>query len=49
MLSKLKKFRKIITVEDHTIEGGIGSAISEVISNSNFQKNNDAGDNRQIY
>lgn len=38
MLSKLKKFRKIITVEDHTIEGGIGSAISEVISNSNFPK-----------
>jgi len=35
---KLKKFQKIITVEDHTIEGGIGSAIAEVMSNSTYVK-----------
>ncbi len=38
ILKKLKRFKTLITVEDHTIEGGIGSAISEVISNSNYPK-----------
>ena len=36
---KLSKFKKIITVEDHTVEGGIGSAIAEVMSNTNSKNN----------
>ena len=36
---KISKFKKIITVEDHTIEGGIGSAIAEVMSNTNSPNN----------
>jgi len=38
IILKLKKFQKIITIEDHTIEGGIGSAIAEVMSNSQHVK-----------
>ena len=38
IVQKLKKFQRIITVEDHTIEGGIGSVIAEVMSNSAYAK-----------
>jgi len=38
IVQKLKKFQRIITVEDHTIEGGIGSVIAEVMSNSAHPK-----------
>ncbi len=39
IIKKLKGYKKIITIEDHTTEGGIGSAISEVISSSKYPKN----------
>ena len=36
-LSKiLKKYKKIITVEDHSIYGGLGSIISEIIAEKNI-------------
>jgi len=38
IIQKLKKFQRIVTVEDHTIEGGIGSVIAEVMSNSAYAK-----------
>ena len=38
IVQKLKKFQRIVTVEDHTIEGGIGSVIAEVMSNSAYAK-----------
>jgi transketolase len=38
IIQKLKKFQRIVTVEDHTIEGGIGSVIAEVMSNSAHPK-----------
>ena len=38
IVQKLKKFQRIITVEDHTIEGGIGGVIAEVMSNSAYAK-----------
>ena len=39
IIKNLKNYKKIITIEDHTTEGGIGSALSEVISGSNYPKN----------
>ncbi|HEX8965189.1 MAG TPA: transketolase C-terminal domain-containing protein, partial [Patescibacteria group bacterium] len=37
ILREAKKMKKIITIEDHYITGGLGSAVSEVIAASNAQ------------
>tara|TARA_A100001011_G_scaffold91683_1_gene96343 strand:+ start:20368 stop:21291 length:924 start_codon:yes stop_codon:yes gene_type:complete len=34
--NKIKNYSKIITVEDHSVEGGIGSIISEIIAENNL-------------
>lgn len=36
ILSELKDIPKIVTVENHTINGGLGSAISEIIAENNI-------------
>lgn len=35
IIEKLKKSKKVITVEEHTINGGLGSIIAEIIAESN--------------
>ena len=36
LINLLKKYKKVITVEDHSIYGGIGSIVSEIIAESNI-------------
>ena len=36
LINKLKNYNKVITVEDHSVEGGLGSIISEVIAENNL-------------
>ncbi len=36
LIGKLKNYNKVITVEDHSVEGGLGSIISEVIAENNL-------------
>ena len=35
----LKNYKNIITVEDHSIIGGLGSIIAEIIAKNNLNKN----------
>ena len=39
VLRMLKNYKNIITVEDHSIIGGIGSIISEIIAKNGLSKN----------
>ena len=32
----MRKYKKVITVEDHSILGGLGSTISEIIAENNL-------------
>lgn len=36
IISLLKKFRKVFSAEDHSIVGGLGSAIAEIVAENNF-------------
>ena len=38
ILKIISKTKKIFSVEDHSINGGLGSAILEIISNQNIKK-----------
>ena len=37
LIKKLKKIKKVITVEEHNIIGGLGSAICEFLQENNIQ------------
>ena len=34
----IQKYRKILTVEDHSIFGGLGSIVSEIVTKYNLKK-----------
>ena len=36
LIKIIKKYKKIITVEDHSILGGLGSIVSEIIAENNL-------------
>ena len=37
LMKIINKYKKVITVEDHSYEGGLGSIISETLSHNNFK------------
>ena len=36
LIKSIKKFKKILTVEDHLIEGGLGGIVAEILSKFNL-------------
>ena len=37
LIKSLKKYKKIVTVEEHTIIGGLGSIVSEILTTNNLK------------